>query len=184
MLRAFLAFDISQGVIGELLKAEEELRQTRADIGLVAKENLHFTVKFLGDVPDGVASEVDKRVAGLGLTSFEVGLKGLGVFPDLLRPRIVWAGVDTQDEPAITERAEAVIEAMDGIGKPEERDFVAHVTLGRVRSPRNVEALTSFVHANGSRDFGRTRTTGLKLKSSILTPKGPVYADIREYALK
>lgn len=183
-MRAFLAFDISQDVIERLLKAEEELRQTRADIGLVGRENLHFTVKFLGDVPDDITSKIDGRVSGLELASFEVEMKGMGVFPDMRRPRIVWAGVAAQDEASITGRAEAVIEALDGIGKPDERDFKAHVTIGRVRSARNVEAVESFVRGNEFRDFGRTRVTSLKLKSSLLTPKGPIYTDVREYVLK
>lgn len=183
-MRAFLAFDVSQEVIGSLVKVQGELRDTKADVGIVAPENLHFTVKFLGDVPDDVVNTIDERVAGLGLTSFEMTLAGVGAFPDLRRPRIVWAGVSPTDEPLITERAEAVIEALDGVGKPEERDFLAHMTIGRVRSSRNVEALVEFTRKNVSRVFGRTRVGSLKLKSSLLTPKGPVYTVVREYALK
>jgi RNA 2',3'-cyclic 3'-phosphodiesterase len=77
-----------------------------------------------------------------------------------------------------------VIEALDGIGKPEEREFRAHVTIGRVRSSRNSEALVAFVRENTKREFGRTKVTSLKLKSSLLTPNGPIYKDVREYALK
>lgn len=183
-MRAFLAFDISPEVTERLLKVEEDLRQTRADVGLVGREKLHFTVNFLGDVPDEIASQVDGRLTGLALTSFEVEMRGVGVFPDMRRPRIVWTGVAERDEAAITERAEAVIEALDGIGKPEERDFKAHVTIGRVRSSRNIAALESFVRDNKSRDFGRMKISSLKLKSSLLTPKGPIYTDVREYALQ
>jgi RNA 2',3'-cyclic 3'-phosphodiesterase len=183
-LRAFLAFDVSHEVIGSLVKTQDELRETRADVGIVARENLHFTVKFLGDVPEDVVNDIDERVAGLGLASFETTLAGLGVFPDIRRPRIVWAGVAAADESAIVGRAESVIEALDGIGKPEERDFRAHVTIGRVRSSRNVDALVVFTRQNASRIFGRTKVESLKLKSSLLTPKGPVYTDVREYPLK
>jgi RNA 2',3'-cyclic 3'-phosphodiesterase len=183
-VRAFLAFEVSQQVIESLVRAQDELRETRADVGIVSPENLHFTVKFLGDVPDDVVRVIGERIAGLNLTSFETTLAGVGVFPDLSRPRIVWAGVDSADEPAISERAEAVIEALDGVGKPEERDFVAHVTIGRVKSSRNVEALVAFARRNDSRVFGRTNISSLKLKSSLLTPKGAIYTDVREYALK
>ena len=183
-MRAFLAFDVSKEVIGSLVKAQGDLRETRADVGIVAPENLHFTVRFLGDIPDDVVHTIDERVAGLGLTSFETTLAGVGVFPDIRRPRIVWAGVAPADEPAITERAEAVIEALDGVGQPEERDFRAHVTIGRVRSSRNVDALVAFAQKNASRVFGRTKVEHLRLKSSLLTPKGPVYTDVREYVLK
>jgi 2'-5' RNA ligase len=183
-VRAFLAFDISHDAVERLMVAQDELRNTRADVGLVAKENLHFTVKFLGDVPDEAVDDVDARVAGLKLAPFEVLMEGLGVFPDFQRPRIVWAGVSASDEPAIISTAEAVIEALDGIGKPEERDFLAHVTIGRVKSSRNIEELVAFARANAKRDFGRTKISSLKLKSSLLTPSGPIYKDVREYVLK
>ena len=179
-----MAFEVSQQIIEVLVKAQDELRETRADVGIVSPENLHFTVKFLGDVPDDVVHAIDERIAGLDLTSFETTLAGMGVFPDLHRPRIVWAGVAAADEPAIIERVESVIEALDGIGKPEERDFVAHVTMGRVRSSRNIDALVAFARQNSSRVFGRTKISSLKLKSSLLTPKGAVYTNVREYALR
>jgi 2'-5' RNA ligase len=183
-MRAFLAFDISHEVIERLVESQQELRDTRADVGLVGKDNLHFTVKFLGEVPDEVVNTVDGRVAGLSLSSFEVRMEGVGVFPDVQRPRIVWAGVAADDEPVITDTAETVIEALDGIGRPEEREFRAHVTIGRVRSSRNIEGLVSFARVNAKREFGRTRVSSLKLKSSLLTPNGPIYKDVREYALK
>jgi RNA 2',3'-cyclic 3'-phosphodiesterase len=184
LMRAFLAFDISHEVIEKLLETQLELRETRADVGLVGKENLHFTVKFLGEIPDDVVQEVDARVAGLDLPAFEIGMAGVGVFPDLQRPRIVWAGVAEVDEQVIVRTAEAIIEALEGIGKPEEREFRAHVTIGRVRSSRNIEGLVAFARKSAEREFGRTRIVSLKLKSSLLTPNGPIYKDIREYVLK
>jgi 2'-5' RNA ligase len=164
--------------------SQRELRNTRADVGIVGRDNLHFTVKFLGEVPDEVAHDVDERVAELNLPAFEVRMQGIGVFPDLGRPRIVWAGVAAGDEPIITSTAESIIEALNGVGKPEEREFRAHVTIGRVRSSRDIEGLVTFARENEKREFGKTRVASLKLKSSLLTPNGPIYKDIREYALK
>jgi len=182
-VRAFLAFDLSNEVIEGLVAVQQELRNTRADVGLVGKDNLHFTVKFLGEVPDGVVQDVDARVAGLDLHAFQVAIDGIGVFPDFRRPRIVWAGVADGDEPVISNTAETVIEALDGIGKPDEREFRAHVTIARVRSSRNIDGLVAFARDNAKRRFGTTKIASLKLKSSTLTPNGPVYEDVREYAL-
>jgi RNA 2',3'-cyclic 3'-phosphodiesterase len=182
-MRAFLAFDISKQVIDTLRQAQRELRDTGADVSLVANENLHFTVRFLGEVPDDLTHVVDQRISQLKLAAFEVIVKGLGVFPDLRRPRVVWVGVDAKDEVAISTTANQVIEALEDVGKPEDRGFRPHITIGRVRSPRKLEALISFVRDNSSREFGRTRVTTLKLKSSVLTPKGAVYSDVKEYAL-
>jgi 2'-5' RNA ligase len=141
-------------------------------------------VKFLGDIPDAAVGKIDGRISGLSLSAFDVGMVGLGVFPDLRRPRIVWAGVSKEDEPVITTTAEKIVAALEGVGEPEERDFRAHVTIGRIRSLRNVEALAAFVQKNTQLVFGRVSVGSLKLKSSVLTPSGPIYNDVREYVLK
>ncbi len=167
-----------------LTKAEEELSKTRADIKLVERENLHFTVKFLGEVPDSVADDVDRRIGTLALRTMEVSVRGLGVFPDLRRPRVVWAGVAPQDFALISASGQKVIDALEGIGASDERGFHPHITLARVRSPRNHEALVAVLRDYSTKEFGRTRITTLKLKSSVLTPNGPTYRDVREYALQ
>jgi 2'-5' RNA ligase len=183
-MRAFLAFEVSEDVTARLLGTQEELRRTGADLGIVGRENIHFTVKFLGDVPDGAADEIDARINKLELSGIEVAVRGVGVFPDLQRPRVVWAGVAAEDEGRMESLSNGIIEALDGIGRPEDHEFHAHITLARVRGPRNKGSLASFVRRNAALDFGRTGIASLKLKSSVLTPSGPIYSDVREYALR
>jgi len=182
-MRAFLAFEVAEGVIAKLLAAQEELKRTGADLGTVSRDNIHFTVRFLGDVPDGVALEIDTRMKRLDLRSIEVAVRGIGVFPDLQRPRVVWAGVAPEDASGMETLSKGIIESLDGIGRPDDHEFHAHITLARVRGPRNKDALASHVRKNESLDFGTTRIASLKLKSSVLTPSGPIYSDVREYAL-
>jgi RNA 2',3'-cyclic 3'-phosphodiesterase len=183
-LRAFLAFEVSPEVRENLLKVEEELGKTRADIKLVEKENLHFTVKFLGEIPESMVDEVDRRLRPLALRRMEVGVRGLGAFPDARRPRVVWAGVAPQDLPSVSSAGQQVIDALEGIGETDDRGFHPHITVARVRSPRNMEALTSLIRECSAKEFGRTTITALKLKSSDLTPSGPTYRDIKEYNLQ
>jgi 2'-5' RNA ligase len=175
---------VSPEVRENLTKAEEELEQTRADIKLVEKENLHFTVKFLGEIPDSAIGEVDARVGTLALRKMEVDVRGLGVFPDVRRPRVIWAGVAPHDLDAVTSSGQRVIDALEGVGESDGRAFHPHITLARVRSPRNHDALVAVLRDYSTRGFGRTPITALKLKSSSLTPSGPVYRDVREYALQ
>ena len=166
------------------MKVEDELKQTLADIKVVEKENLHFTVKFLGEIPDSVVDEVDKRIGALALQRMEVDVRGLGAFPDVRRPRVVWAGVAPHDVAPVSKSGQQVIDALEGVGKSDERGFSPHITVARVRSPRNHDALAAVIRACSTRDFGRTAITALKLKSSSLTPNGPTYRDVREYALQ
>ena len=167
-----------------LMKVEEELKQTRADIKLVERENLHFTVKFLGEIPESMVEEVDKRMRTLALPRMEVGVRGLGAFPDARRPRVVWAGVSPQDLASISSSGQRVIDVLEGVGENDERAFHPHITLARVRSPRNLEALTSVLRELAAKEFGSSTITALKLKSSSLTPNGPTYRDIKEYNLQ
>ena len=167
-----------------LMKAEEELKQTRADIKLVEKENLHFTVKFLGEIPEGLVDEIDKRIKGLVLLRMVVNVRGLGAFPDARRPRVIWAGVAPQDLPQISMGGQQVTDALEGIGESDDRGFHPHITLARVRSPRSHEALASMLRDYSGKEFGKTTIGSLKLKSSVLTPNGPTYRDVREYALQ
>jgi RNA 2',3'-cyclic 3'-phosphodiesterase len=175
---------VSPEVRENLVRAEEELKKTRADIKLVEMENLHFTVKFLGDVPDSVLDEVDRRVRPLSLPRMEVDVRGIGAFPDDRSPRVVWAGVSYEDLDVVSKSAQTVIDALRGVGENDEREYHPHITLARVRSPTNIEALVALLGAYASKDFGRTPIMMLKLKSSTLTPRGPAYRDIKEYALK
>ena len=183
-MRAFLAFEASPAVIQNLLFVEEELRNTQADVKLVDKDNLHFTVKFLGEIPESLIAEIDKRVGALVMPKMDVSVRGLGAFPDARHPRIVWAGVSSEGAPVVSKVAQQVIDALKGIGEEEERRYHPHITVARVRSPRNQEALAKVLRDRSDTDFGRTAITALKLKSSTLTPNGPIYRDVREYALQ
>lgn len=167
-----------------LVKVEEEMKLTRADLRLVERENLHFTVKFLGEIPPSLVDEVDRRVRPLELRRMEVGVSGLGSFPDDRHPRVIWGGVSPKDRPAIADEGKRVIDALKGIGESDDRGFHPHITIARVRSQRNSESLTAFIRENASREFGRTPITRLKLKSSTLSPAGPTYADVKEYELR
>ena len=175
---------MSPEVRENLMKVEEELKQTRADIKLVERENLHFTVKFLGEVPENVVAEIDRRVMTLALRRMDVGIRGLGAFPDERHPRVVWAGVSPQDLASVSSSGQQVIDVLEGIGESDERGFHPHITVARVRSPRNLEALTSVIRECSTKEFGRSTITALKLKSSSLTPNGPTYRDIKEFSLQ
>jgi 2'-5' RNA ligase len=175
---------VSPEVRESIMVVEERLAQTRADIKLVERENLHFTVKFLGEVPESITAEISERLAALSLEKMEVEVKGIGAFPDARRPRVIWAGIAPQDLEAASAAGQRIVDALEGIGERDERELHLHITLARVRSPRNLDALTAVVRDLSSKSFGKTMITSLKLKSSSLSAQGPAYTDVREYPLK
>jgi 2'-5' RNA ligase len=166
-----------------LVDFQNELEATKADIKLVERENLHLNLKFLGEITDAQRAEVGSRLAGLSIRGVEVGVRGAGGFPSSGRPRVVWAGVARGDEGVLTQIAESVKTALEGIGERDDRPFRAHITLGRVRSPRNSRELSEFLSANSGREFGVAKISELKFKSSLLTPGGPIYRDLGVYLL-
>jgi RNA 2',3'-cyclic 3'-phosphodiesterase len=184
-LRAFLALEVAEeSLIQNLANAQEEMRRTQADLAIVEKQNLHFTVKFLGEISEARIPEINSRLGPLKLRSAPLSIRGIGVFPDISRPRVVWTGVPQEERELIVPLAEAVIRALDGIGERDDREYHPHITLARVRSGRNREKLASFISLNAAREFGKAHLVALKLKSSTLTPRGPIYNDVREYRLE
>ncbi|MDA4121040.1 MAG: RNA 2',3'-cyclic phosphodiesterase [Thaumarchaeota archaeon] len=183
-MRAFVALEIPEPkVIEALVAVQDQLAETDADLKMVERQNLHFTIKFLGVISDAEASEADSRLKRLSLPAPEVEVKGLGAFPNPSSPRVIWVGLAGEHESLVAPIAKGVIQALEGIGERDDRPFVAHVTLARSRSRARSPALASLLRSNAGQSFGTTKLTTLKLKSSKLTPQGPVYSDIGVYPL-
>lgn len=183
-MRAFVAIDVPDiHVIDGMVAFQGELEATRADLKLVARENLHFTVKFLGEIPDARAKEADARLKELKLPAADVSVQGVGAFPSLGRPDVVWVGVSRDDEAKVSGIAGPIAQALNGIGEEDRRPFQAHITVARVRPGPNRQNLEALLRANADRPFGGVRLSEFKLKSSVLTPKGPSYSDVGVYAL-
>jgi 2'-5' RNA ligase len=152
----------------------ERLRPVAAGIAWVAADNLHVTLKFLGEVEDGRVDPVLEalRAAVAASEPFDLDVRGLGAFPSPGRPRVLWAGIDrgAQALAAVAGRVEA---ALTRLGfAPEGRPFAAHVTLGRVREPRRDPALAAALVAGARRDFGTVRADCITLVRSQLSPRG------------
>ena len=182
-MRAFVAVEVPE-VVGSLVKFQEEISATGADLKLVERENLHFTILFLGEIAESQAAEARSRLARLSLEGGIVEVKGAGAFPSPGRPKVVWAGVSAEHERLVASVAEGVRGALAGIGEKDDRPFRAHITLGRARSSRNSNELAGLLRENEGRSFGTAKLSGFRLKSSVLTPGGPVYTVIGAFPLR
>ncbi len=181
-LRAFVAMELPPLVLDSLSSFLGQVSSVGADLKVVERENLHFTVKFLGEITDAEAREADSRLRRLRLPAIRVEVKGVGAFPELSRPRVVWAGA-ARGREGLVAAAQAIVDSLAGIGERDERPFQPHVTVARVRSAANIRGLQELVRDNSDRVFGEAGINEFKLKSSRLTPSGPIYSDAGAYPL-
>lgn len=179
--RCFVAVDIDDASIkAALVRAQSAIEATGADVKCVEEENIHITLKFLGEIPEATTSRVAGLVGGMSFRPFKLDFRGVGVFPGLSRPSVVWAGVegDVSEVLAVYTELERGLASLGF--EPERRPFQPHVTLCRVRSGRNRAQLAEAMTALGEEEFGRLSVTHISLKRSVLTRNGPIYSTVAE----
>lgn len=162
------------------------LRAAGADASWTAEQNLHITLKFLGEVEDGRLDRIASSTRDVceKESAFEIRVSGTGAFPDCRRPRVLWAGITEGAGPLL--RLQAKVEAAlvaPGFER-EARPFHAHVTLGRARSPRNVDRLADALASLQDVEFGTSLVAEIVVMRSQLRPGGAVYTPLERFPLK
>ena len=180
-MRLFVALEIPSEVRQNLAALLAELRAITKVPRWARAENLHVTLKFLGEVAEDKVNSVRSALRQIRSEQV-VTLKfcGLGFFPNENHPRVFWAGMEAS---ANLKPLAANIEiAMEKQGIPrEKREFSPHLTLARLESPRLPEALRIAIAANAQREFGSLRTNESHLIQSKLKPSGAEYTTLERF---
>ena len=184
-VRAFLALDIPTAVRDALAEVQRQLDAPDAKIRWVAPENLHVTLKFLGDVADEQVAEVlaaaEQVARHVGPIPFDV--RGIRLVPPRGRVRMVWAEINDK-AAGITALHKRIEPALGALGfEPDAREFTPHITLGRIKFVRDHDALRRSAQACADENFGRALASDLVTYSSRLTPSGPIYTPLAKTAL-
>jgi 2'-5' RNA ligase len=181
-VRAFLAFDVNNETVNKkLAHMQAQALQTGADLKLVEPENIHMTIRFLGDITLNMAEKIFEQMKRVQFKPFAVQLSGIGVFPSLSYPRVLWAGMALGAEQ-LQNVFNQIEPKLQNLGFPHERNaFSPHLTIARVRSARNKLQLSDFVTKNKRYDFGTVEVRCFRLKRSTLTPEGPIYTTLKEH---
>ncbi len=184
-VRSFLAIRIARPQVELLIRAQDRLRRSGADVKWVETTNLHLTLKFLGSVESERFDAVFQVAAAIaaGTPKMLGRLHGIGAFPRLLAPKVVWAGMTFLPDAARTLAARLDCELAPMGFATESRPFSGHVTLGRVRSPRGRKPLVEELQRMGGSDFGAQPVSSFELLRSDLSPAGPTYTILREFEL-
>ncbi|MCI0596761.1 MAG: RNA 2',3'-cyclic phosphodiesterase [candidate division Zixibacteria bacterium] len=183
-MRLFVAAPFPAEVKNDLGKLIDDWRKEKDKVGWVKKENLHLTLKFLGETP---LEKMDalKRDLAANLNSskvFSTSLSGAGAFPNLNRARVIWIGV-SEGKEKLSELAQKVEKATRPLGFPAaERAFSAHLTIGRVKDSRLTERLLAKIRSCTFEAQG-VIVSEVVLYQSELAPGGSVYTPLARFEL-
>jgi len=154
------------------------------NLKLVKPENVHLTLKFLGNVDEERIQDIVDRLSLIrDKPSFNISVFGLGAFPNNKSPRVIWMGVrEGFDE--IVDMQKEIDSSLESAGFEREARFHPHYTLARVKYLNNKVGLAGFLKEKSSLAFGMHTAERVVLMESMLSPKGPKYSVIREFRLK
>ena len=178
--RAFIAIELPENVRSKLREVQEQLREYRIKISWTRPENIHLTLKFLGDTKNeifeslcGVIEEAANTCSPMKLYS-----QAIGVFPSVKRPRVLWTGIAGQTE-ALSKLQETLDIGLFRLGFPREtRSFRGHLTLGRPKGGGSPEQFIDIIKTFQDVATEAFTVDCLHLYKSKLLPSGPVYSKL------
>ena len=183
MIRCFIAIDLPADLKEKLAEVQNLLKKTGANVKWVNSENIHLTIKFLGEIPGAKVREVRESLKELTFDKISVSVKNLGVFPNMRRLRVIWAGVDEGVEE-LKEFSSLVENQLHKIGfEREKRGFKPHLTIDRVRRPENLGKLKEALESVKEFEAGSFVADKFIFMQSELKPSGAVYTPIEVYKM-
>jgi 2'-5' RNA ligase len=184
-MRIFISIEIPEKIKDTIEKLIEEMKQVVIPIKWIEKKSLHVTLKFLGWIDDKKIEELadvtSKCVKDCG--DFELGFAGIGAFPDLKRPRVIWTGISEGKDRA-TGLAECLDKKLAKLGyRSEDSDFSPHLTVGRIKDRIDLSALTRFISEKAGLILGSFDVDHISIMKSSLKRSSPVYEEIKRIRL-
>jgi len=176
MARLFIALELDK--LGDAFVSMQE--RLRGLGKMTFPKKWHLTLKFLGDVPDKNIALIKDRLSSVEARAFDIELDQIGVFPDLKKVRVVWTSIqDSGEALSLHKKIDDVLSEMF----EKDKDFVAHITLARVRYVDDKDQLLKVIESIAVPKRA-LRIDGFSLIQSTLTPQGPVYEELARFALE
>lgn len=179
-IRTFIAIELNEEMRSELSSLQSVLKKSEADVKWVGPELIHLTLKFLGNIDDGKVKETQNILSDIvkNFKPFFLSLRDIGAFPKLSYPKVIWVGVD-EGKTKVSKLAKELEDRLEKIGiSKEEKEFHPHITLGRVKSPKNRENLKNIIETTKFEPKSRIDVNRLTLFKSQLTPQGPIHTPL------
>ncbi len=176
-IRSFIAIELDEKVRERLKELQDQLRQLELDVKWVEPENIHMTLRFLGNLSPKKLKDVTEKLPEFikDIPPFLVAVTCLGAFPSPQKAKVIWAGVQ-ENNGELSRLAEQIETGLNacGIGK-EDREFSPHITIGRTRSLKNISRLAETIPPYAISPALEQGVTKVTLFQSTLTPQGPIY---------
>jgi 2'-5' RNA ligase len=180
-IRSFIAIELPGEVREGLARLRSGLeRDEHRFVKWVDPRGIHLTLKFLGNISFKRVTEITKAIeeAGQGISPFHLEISGIGAFPNLKQVRVFWVGISGEVDKLsmLQQNMDSVLGAL-GFAK-EERSFVPHLTLARIRqgaSPSERRGFGDLVGSTIFEDKYHIKVNAISLMKSQLTPAGAIY---------
>ena len=180
-VRVFLSIDIEKDdLLSQIQSLQSQLDCQSAKMKLVGRENIHFTWRFFGDTPIKKVDAIHSELNHLKIPPFEIMIGGIGAFPSIQRPRVIWIGVKQNIEMMRDLKAQTD-SLLAKLGyKIEKKKFIPHATIARVRAVNNHDGIVENLHSLSDEIVGMMTVKGIRMTKSTLTPSGPIYETLWE----
>ncbi len=172
IMRVFIAMEVKDSNTIDKISNIQDVLARKMDVKLVRKEQLHFTLLFLGEISNLMLERIKDRLKDLRFNAIEVTYKGLGAFPNARNARVIWIGVDDNSASKLARIAYAIEERLNPLGFKSDKGFKPHITIARARARVDCSSIIN------DDIFGYDRLDEIKIKKSILTQSGPIYSDL------
>jgi len=179
-MRVFIAVEISNEEI--LKKITTFQKNIKINAKPIRIDQIHFTLQFLGEIDEVKCQQVKNVLSEISFSQFEIALNGVGGFPNLKNPRVIWVGIEKDGAKRLTQLANQVGTKLTKIGFEKDKKFKPHLTVFRVK--KKINDISSIMKDFENTEFGSELITKIKLKKSVLSPKGPEYSDLLEVNAK
>ncbi len=180
-IRAFLAAELDEKIIKALARVQDDLASCGADVRWVRPENIHLTFHFFGNIREEEVEDIyrEMRRVSSAIKPIMAQVEGLGAFPSLNNPKVIWVGISDADGK-LADLQVAVVSELARMGyKIDTRPFHPHLTLGRLRSSAGKGGLREVLKQEKVRSLGDWKVKGMTLFRSELRPAGAQYTPLR-----
>lgn len=173
-MRAFIAIELPEDVLREIVKIQKSLPEFSGK--LTERENIHLTLKFLGEIDEDKVEEVKTRLREIKFEKFSCEIDEIGVFnSDFIK--IVWVHLKSEE---LLKLQKEIDDKLKSLSEPERR-FMSHVTIARVKNCDKKKFLAGLDKIKINKM--KFEVDNFKLRKSNLTPSGPIYSVIEEFNL-